>query len=313
MPKPVYYRANSIIYFQGDKADGVYILKDGRAELTFEDLQTGAEVREPLKAGEFFGVKAALGHFLHDETAMAVSDCTVVHFTVPEFENVVSGNHRIMMKMLQVFSTQLRRIHHQVQGLLSEDQGSTNPEAGLFAVGEYYLQDRQFSHASRVFKRYLELWPTGAYAPQATLKKGEADTGKPAEKARPAPALRSFTEIENAYKNGQYQDAMKGYLMMIRDKLEPENLAHAEFRAGYCLYYLEKYDEAMRHLAAVIRKYPKYPQLGEAVYYMGVIHESKGDKIKALSFLNKAGQMVPESGPMYREILGKIRALGGAA
>jgi hypothetical protein len=49
LPKPVFYRANAIIYFQGDRADGIPILKDGKVELSYEDLQTGAEIREPIK------------------------------------------------------------------------------------------------------------------------------------------------------------------------------------------------------------------------------------------------------------------------
>jgi len=165
LPKPVFYRANAIIYFQGDKADGIPILKEGKVELSYEDLETGAEIREPIRTGEFFGVKAALGRNPHDETAMAVSDCTVIHFTIPEFEKFVSGNPRILMKMLQVFSTQLRRIHHQVQSLLSSDRISTSQEAGMFAVGEYYLKEKQYPQASHAFKSYLSHWPRGIYAP----------------------------------------------------------------------------------------------------------------------------------------------------
>ncbi len=81
------YRANAIIYFQGDKAETILVLKQGRVELSYEDLQTGQAIREPIQKGEFFGVKAALGRYPHDETAMAVSDCTIVHFNPDKIKN----------------------------------------------------------------------------------------------------------------------------------------------------------------------------------------------------------------------------------
>lgn len=319
MPKPVFYRANAIIYFQGDKADGIPILKEGRVELSYQDLQTGAEIREPVKIGEFFGVKANLGRYPHDETAMAITDCTVVHFTISEFEEVVSKNPQLLMKMLQVFSTQLRRIHHQVQSLLSADRISGSPEAGLFSVGEYYLNEGKFPQASHAFKSYLHHWPTGIYAPQATLKAGEAEAAQmqaleePVESNAPVAdySAMGFTEINNLYKLGRYMDAMKGFLSMINDGRDPEHLAYSEFRVGCCLYHLERHQDATKQLAMVIRKYPKHPYLGEAIYYMGLSHEMMGDQDKALGFMKKAGQLVPEGGSLYRQVLKKIREMGG--
>ncbi len=315
----MFYRANAIIYFQGDKADGIPILKEGKVELSSEDLQTGSEIREPIRTGEFFGVKAALGRYPHDETATAVTDCTVIHFSIAEFEEVVSGNPRILMKMLQVFSTQLRRIHHQVQSLLSTDRINTSQEAGLFAVGEYYLKDRQYPQAAYAFKRYLKHWPKGIYAPQATLKAGEADAAQVDEaeevadsgKPRGDYAAMSFLEINNLYKLGRYKDAMRGFHSLIEEGSEPEHLAYAEFRLGCCLYHIERYQDATRQLAMVIRKYPKHPYLGEAVFFMGLSHEMMGDDEKALGFCRKAGQLVPEGGSLYRQVVKKIHDLGG--
>ncbi len=321
MPKPVFYRANAIIYFQGDKADGIPILKEGKVELNYEDLETGADIREPIKTGEFFGVKAALGRNPHDETAMAVTDCTVIHFSISEFEKFVSGNPRILMKMLQVFSTQLRRIHHQVQSLLSSDRINTSQEAGMFAVGEYYLKEQQYPQASQAFKSYLNHWPSGIYAPQATLKAGEADAAQIdvmeelSEEGIPGTdySVMTFVEINNHYKLGRYKDAMKGFLSLIKDERETEHLAYVEFRVGCCLYYMDMFKDATKQLASVIRKYPKHPYLGEAIYYMGLSHEQMGDEQKALGFLKKAGQLVPEGGSLYRQVLKKIRDLGGGS
>ncbi|MCG8454070.1 MAG: cyclic nucleotide-binding domain-containing protein [Spirochaetales bacterium] len=319
MPKPVFYRANAIIYFQGDKAEGIPILKEGKVELSYEDLQTGGEIREPIQTGEFFGVKAALGRNPHDETATAVTDCTVVHFSVPEFEELVAGNPRVLMKMLQVFSTQLRRIHHQVQGLLSADRVGTNQEAGLFAVGEYYLKEHQYPQAAHVFKSYLSHWPSGIYAPQATLKLGEAEAGRSSinDETPPPPEAPAeygsmgFAEIERQFGMENYKDAMKGFLSLVNENRDPEHAAFSEFRIGCCLHHLQHHQEAAKQLAMVIRKHPKHSHLAEAVYYMGLCHEAMGDEEKAQGFLRKAGQMAEEGGTLYRQVMGKLRELEG--
>ena len=44
---------------------------------------------------------------------------------------------------------------------------------------------------------------------------------------------------------------------------------------------------------------------------MGLSHEMMGDRDKALGFMKKAGQLVPEGGSLYRQVLKKIREMGG--
>ena len=69
-PKSVFYKANSIIYFLGDMGDKVYILNSGKVSLNYEDIETGQEIHDLVKTGEFFGVKSALGRFFREETAV---------------------------------------------------------------------------------------------------------------------------------------------------------------------------------------------------------------------------------------------------
>ena len=317
MPKTVFYRANAIIYFQGDKADGIPILKTGKVELAYEDIQTGVKMRESIKMGEFFGVKAALGNYPHDEIAMAITDCLVIHFSIAEFESFVAENPRILMKMLQVFSTQLRRIHHQVQNLLSTDRVNTNQEAGMFAIGEYYLEEKQYPQAVYAFKSYLRHWPKGIYAPQAALKAGMAEevlnnsplTADEAHEGsrEPAPLAANFDEIDTWYEMGRYDEAVKGFLSLIQNEKDKAILAIAEFRVGCCLYHLGMYNEAVGQLASAIRRYPDESFLGEELFYIGLCHKELGEAEKAYNFLTKAGQMIPKNGPLYRQVLEETR------
>src|SRR5215471_3738945 len=139
MPKPLQYGSGSLIYFQGDPAERIFILQNGKVSLVYQDIETGADVKDFVQPGEFFGVKSALGRYSREENAIALSDTTVMVFTVPEFEAVAMANSRIIMKMLKVFSNQMRRVHRQVSKLMSKEE--VEPADGLFNVGEYYLKN----------------------------------------------------------------------------------------------------------------------------------------------------------------------------
>jgi CRP-like cAMP-binding protein len=167
MPKLLSYRSGSVIYFQGDMADKICIVQKGSVRVTSQNIETGSDEHDTLLPGEFFGVKSALGGFNREENAVAVQDSVIMTMSVGEFEQFAKANTRIVMKMLKVFSNQLRRVHRQVTSLMVKEE-QPDPEAGLFRVGEYYLRNKRNAEARYVFSRYLIYYPTGANASKAT-------------------------------------------------------------------------------------------------------------------------------------------------
>ena len=162
MPKAVQFKPNSVIYFAGDVDERVFLLQKGRIALTSTDIETGKQVTEYIREGEFFGVKSALGHFPREESVMVISDALVLAFSTPEFESFAQSNTRIIMKMLKVFSNQLRHIHRQIESMLhSEEQ--TNPDDGLCSVAKCFFSSQQYKPAAEVAIRYLRLYPNGKH------------------------------------------------------------------------------------------------------------------------------------------------------
>jgi tetratricopeptide (TPR) repeat protein len=98
-----------------------------------------------------------------------LTDSTAVAFTVPEFEQLAMQNPRIVIKMLRVFSNQLRRIHKKVQNLIGSEE-LTKPETGLYKIGEYYMKNKRYSQAIYAYKRYLTYYPSGKHASDVTRK-----------------------------------------------------------------------------------------------------------------------------------------------
>ena len=172
------YKAGSIIYFENDKSEYIYILKGGKVVLTTTKLDTGEEVKEEVRQGEFFGVKSALGKYPREETAQTMGNTTVLVLNPADFERLVLKNATVVRKMLRVFSNQLRRIVKMERSVLGEGE-IVNPDAELFKIGEYYYKAGVAKHAQYAYKRYMEYYPDGERAAVAMQRIRGIDAGEP--------------------------------------------------------------------------------------------------------------------------------------
>lgn len=157
------YKSGSIIYFENDKSEYIYILKSGRVLLTYTKIDTGEEIKEDVRQGEFFGVKSALGKYPREETAQTIGETHVLVLTLADFERLILKNVNVVRKMLRVFSNQLRRIGKTVRTVLGESD-SVMPDVELFRIGEHYYKAGDFTKASYAFKKYMEYYPDTDYA-----------------------------------------------------------------------------------------------------------------------------------------------------
>lgn len=340
-PKAVQYRANSIIYFKGDQSERIFLLNSGKVSLSYVDIETGQEVRDLIKVGEFFGVKSALGRYIREETAVVLQDAAAMVFSVPEFEQVASKNTRIITKMLKVFSNQLRRIHRQVQNLMVSDE-QVNPETGLFKIGEYYMNNKRYGQALHAYKRYLVYYPSGAYATDVTNKIMQAEefvskygsgappassapsAAPPKAGAQPPPAAAAqapaaageLPDLAQAYYNAvslisqeKYTEAYKAFKKMLDGGADPEYSSKAEFEMAKCLFYLKQYDSCIKSFSAIAQKFPKHPDMKDALFFVARSYEEKGDKARAGGLFKKIISMGTEDDPVVRKTKKALRAL----
>jgi TolA-binding protein len=309
MPKPLQYRSGSLIYFQGDPADKIYILQNGKVSLGYQDIETKEDMRDAVQPGEFFGVKSALGRYPREENAMALSDTTVMVFTVQEFEAVATANSRIIMKMLKVFSNQMRRVHKQVSRLMAKEEEP--PADGLFSVGEFYLKNKRFTHAKYVFSRYLTYYPSGKNASQAAKnleiaegalsRYGDGKGPSVAVSGSYAPAAAGSSSGEDpstTYNNaidlisqGKYQEAFMSFKLIVDSGADAEWSAKAAYEIGRCMFLLNKFEDSIKYLTNVLTKYPKHPNLLDAMLVIGQCNEKIGRKDQAVAFYKKIVSM----------------------
>jgi CRP-like cAMP-binding protein len=331
-PKAMTFKANSVIYFKGDISDKIYILKSGKVSMSSEDIETGQEVRDLIQTGEFFGVKSALGRYPREESALVLNDAEVLQFTVPEFEQFIGQNTRVIMKMLKVFSNQLRRIHARVSSLLVTEE-KTDPESGLFGIGQYYFSKKMYAEAVYVFRRYLTYYPSGKFAKEAANKlslaeqyaqkygqgKGPSISISDDSSSAPMHQTTSRQELSNvgkAYYNAvslfgqnQFQEALDEFKNIAEQKKDEEYTVKALFEMGRCYFQLNQYDMAIRHFTSLIQKYPKLPDLREALFYIGQSYAGKNEADRAMGFYTKILSMTTDTDPIQRKVKQAIRLL----
>jgi TolA-binding protein len=176
MPIARTYNGGSIVYFAGDKGDEVYVLQSGRVLLISTALDTGEEIREDVQIGEFFGVKSALGKFPREETAQVIGKTNCIVFKMHEFEQLVMKNTNLILKMLRVFSKQLRNVHRQVRDILKAG-AVKDPAFELMSVAESFYKMGNVDHAVYALEKYLELYADGDYTERARDLLGMARKG----------------------------------------------------------------------------------------------------------------------------------------
>jgi TolA-binding protein len=330
MPKPLQYRSGSLIYFQGDPADKIYILQSGKVSLVYQDIETGVDAKDPVQPGEFFGVKSALGHYPREENAIALSETTVMAFTVPEFEAVAMANTRIILKMLKVFSNQMRRVHKQVSKVMAKEEQP--PADGLYNLGEFYLRNKRFSHAKHVFSRYLTFYPSGKNAHQAAKNMETAENalthygdgkgpGVSISSAAPAAApanvsqkdsektTKAYYDAVGLVSQGKYQEAFMSFKLIADSSTNSELSAKASFEIGRCMFLMNKFEESLKYYTNMLTKFPKHPELVETMLIMGQCNEKIGRKDQAIAFYKKIVSMGGDDSVMEK-VRKALSALG---
>jgi CRP/FNR family transcriptional regulator, cyclic AMP receptor protein len=72
------YRTNDPIFVQGDTANAVFYIKNGKVKLTVVSQQGKEAVVAILKEGDFFGEGCLAGQHLRVASAVALSECSVM-------------------------------------------------------------------------------------------------------------------------------------------------------------------------------------------------------------------------------------------
>ncbi|QTQ12447.1 Crp/Fnr family transcriptional regulator [Treponema parvum] len=235
MPKAVKYTKGSIIYFSGDKDDRVFILQSGIVILTTHDIESNSQITEQVKTGEFFGVKSALGHFPREETATVLTDSIVITMNVAEFETLFSSKKDVIIKMLRVFSHQLRMVHKKIESILHNSE-EINQASGMLSVAKSFYNDEQYRSCCDVCIKLLTRCPNSEL--KETVAKLYADSKLRYDKTT-ARKHRTLPAQNAAPAKGALKQFSLPAFERFAKMFEPEQVIISEFEPGDCFYLIQ--------------------------------------------------------------------------
>lgn len=236
MPKVMQYNKGAIIYFAGDHDERVFILQKGCVIISSTDIESNLPVTEQIKNGEFFGVKSALGHFPREETATVLMDSVCIALSVQEFENIFSSNKALILKMLRVFSNQLRHIHTQIEEILNKGK-DVNHQSGLLSVAQAFYNDEKWRSCADVCVSYIKRYPN---SPEISAV-NKMFTTSHARAEHQSKFLAADSNVESSVGTDK---SLKVFELPAFDrftkKYEPGQVIIAEFEPGESFYLIQK-------------------------------------------------------------------------
>jgi CRP/FNR family transcriptional regulator, cyclic AMP receptor protein len=97
------FKAGEVIFRQGDPAEELYIVKDGKV-----DIRLGNRLLDTLPELSIFGEMALIDHSPRSATAVAATDATVVPVGEKQFLFLVSRTPHFALNVMQVLARRLR-------------------------------------------------------------------------------------------------------------------------------------------------------------------------------------------------------------
>ncbi len=333
MPIERKFTAGSIIYFDHEIGDSIYILKSGRVDISFIQPETGEKIVKTLAIGEFFGLKSAIINHTRDEIAEAVTDVLTIEFKVPEFESYVSTNVELLKRLLRVLSNQLRNLGIKVNNYLGNNV-IYPPNIGLFKIGEYYLNNKQYKQAIQVYERYIKEYPetnlcgeakyriqiaqeaisTGflkSYKPVDELIKSEISgnietISQPVDLKTSQENLHSplgirecmdkFYKAQGAFNGKEYESAekeLKAFFSSLSPNINPEMVEEAKMLYFKVLFYNKKYAECGQEITEFIKSSNKPLLIKSALFILADIYRELNKPENEKSILQKIVMMAP--------------------
>jgi hypothetical protein len=112
------YEPGDVIIRQGDRADYVFNLTSGSAEVLVDDVTVGR-----IGEGEIFGAMAALTHADRSATVRARTPCSVVKVPKEQFTDLIKSNPATIHSLLIDMANSIVNLNEQLVGL----RGGGNP------------------------------------------------------------------------------------------------------------------------------------------------------------------------------------------
>jgi len=163
----VNFNRNSYIIVEGkQRAEYFYIIRSGKVRISKEVEVVEEEGGNVLAPGDFFGVISTMSSHSHIETALALTDVSLISVHREQYGLLIERNAPVALKIIQSFSRKMRFLDEALTRLTFKNTASEDP-THLFKVAEYYARQSQYNQAYYAYYRFLQNCPADSNADKA--------------------------------------------------------------------------------------------------------------------------------------------------
>src|SRR5256886_1137605 len=117
------YKAGRNVFQEGDPGDGLYIIVEGKVQITCLVGQDQRRVLSRLGAGDFFGEMAVLDNQPRSATATAETDTQVYFILRDDLLKILARSPGVAVSLVKEFSLRMRDFnHHYTQEVLQAER-----------------------------------------------------------------------------------------------------------------------------------------------------------------------------------------------
>ena len=111
------YPRDSIVLYQGDEGQVIYLILKGKVNVVLLDEEGKEIILNTLESGSYFGEMAVFDRMPRSATIVAVEDSEFLVISQKVLSDQIKKNHQIALKLLSEMSKRLREADEQVSNL----------------------------------------------------------------------------------------------------------------------------------------------------------------------------------------------------
>lgn len=115
------YPKDGVIFFEHDVGDALFLILSGRVKVTILSDDGREIILAMLSDGDFFGEMSLLDNEPRSATAIALQETEMVVLHQRDFLSIVEKRPRVLINLLSVLSSRLRKANQQIGNLALHD------------------------------------------------------------------------------------------------------------------------------------------------------------------------------------------------
>jgi len=104
------YLRGSVLFVEGEKARGVYLLREGRAKVFITAAEGKTLVLRVANPGEFLGINATLTGQAHYSTVKTLDRCQIDFIPREQFLKILDGDKRVYLELVKALCQELNYV-----------------------------------------------------------------------------------------------------------------------------------------------------------------------------------------------------------